>query len=774
MKFRKFPGYSFVVVSLGLALASPLSAITWDVTSGDGATVTSGSGSWNTTAGNAVWNNGSTNVVWSQTSGTVGTNTAVFAGSSGTHAISVETAIATTALTFSTSGYTLSAPSAQTLTISGTPVFTLGSGVSATIGSNLTVTTPSASALTIAGAGNLTISGSGARVTVSNNVLTLSSGGAINVGSGGTLSTNSQLVLGTSTTTSSLTVNDGTVSAGSVGTTSPQNIVLSNAASGTVSSTLTINSGTVTNLGVGRTSGESGLRYGSTTAGGTISGNVELNGGTLTVARVYEGNAGVVSNFNFNGGTLKVQTSAANAANFMTGLDNVAIKEGGAIIDTNSIATTIAQVLKHGGAAATDGGLDKRGAGNLILSGANEFTGAVTVSGGLLAVANNTALGTSAGGVTLATNTALSLANGVTVTGETVTISGGGGGATVGNFNGALEAAASASATWAGTVILNSSDARVGAANGGTLTLSGAIQGSGANQSINIGAGTGGTGTVIISASSGTNTYTGNTAITRGTLKIGANNSLPVGTVLDVDAANANETSTFDLNGFNQTVAGLQRTNTGGGAGGAVVTNSGASDKTITIDVAGSNSYSFGGTLSDGATHKLSLVKDCTGTQTLTSVSTYTGTTLVSEGTLLINGTLGNTDTAVSSGAYIGGDGVIGGSLALDAGAFLVFDPTDTLTVNGTSVTFGGFGITNLFGLTSSTANGIYTLIDGSADFGAFANVSNFGLENAYNLGGGKSAYFTAGSLNLVVVPEPSSLVLSALSLFIITRRRRG
>ena len=72
---------------------------------------------------------------------------------------------------------------------------------------------------------------------------------------------------------------------------------------------------------------------------------------------------------------------------------------------------------------------------------------------------------------------------------------------------------------------------------------------------------------------------------------------------------------------------------------------------------------------------------------------------------------------------------------------------------------FGGFGISDLFGLNGTVANGSYTLIDGSAAF-SFTNVSNFGLANAFGIGGGKSAYFKAGSLVVTVVPEPSTVGL--------------
>jgi len=72
---------------------------------------------------------------------------------------------------------------------------------------------------------------------------------------------------------------------------------------------------------------------------------------------------------------------------------------------------------------------------------------------------------------------------------------------------------------------------------------------------------------------------------------------------------------------------------------------------------------------------------------------------------------------------------------------------------------FGGFGISDLFGLNGTVANGSYTLIDGSAAF-SFTNVSNFGLANTFGIAGGKSAYFKAGSLVVTVVPEPSTVGL--------------
>jgi hypothetical protein len=114
-------------------------------------------------------------------------------------------------------------------------------------------------------------------------------------------------------------------------------------------------------------------------------------------------------------------------------------------------------------------------------------------------------------------------------------------------------------------------------------------------------------------------------------------------------------------------------------------------------------------------------------------------------------------------GAAIGGDGTLGGSLSLAAGAQFVFSLNGALTVDGGSVTFGDFGIDDLVGLDSTVANGAYTLIGGSA-FIDLSGLENLGEEKAFDLGNGKQAYFSTGSLVVNVVPEPSTYALLALA----------
>jgi autotransporter-associated beta strand protein len=347
---------------------------TWD---GDPLTAGAqdGGGVWNPT--NTNWISAGSNTIWNNA------NDAVFGASvDGSYAVSVALNPTAVSLAFNNSGYTLSATGAQTITVTNSSNTTNGAinlvaGKTATIGSGVTVTTAILNQNSaIAGAGTLIIENGGTVKnggTANTNVLNINST-TVEVRTGGSLLTapvaagngNAIFVNG------NLNVVGGTVSA--VGTLG----IGQSAAAGTTAGTLTITNGTVA------ATSTNGVRFGAA-SGTTPGGTLNLNGGTLTAAIIFKGAVGTTNAVvNLNGGTL--QASAASAT-FFQGLTRANVRNGGAIIDTNGRNITIGQALEHSNIAgdnATDGGLIKRGAGTLILNGANTYNGGTTVNTGTL------------------------------------------------------------------------------------------------------------------------------------------------------------------------------------------------------------------------------------------------------------------------------------------------------------------------------------------------------------------------------------------------------
>ncbi len=198
------------------------------------------------------------------------------------------------------------------------------------------------------------------------------------------------------------------------------------------------------------------------------------------------------------------------------------------------------------------------------------------------------------------------------------------------------------------------------------------------------------------------------------------------------------------------------------------------------------------GQFNSGDTVGAALVKTGAGTLNIEGSNTFTGATMINAGTVALIATANNIANSSSimvaedaildlsgitggftlaAGQTLGGNGTIIGDMIFASGSSFAFSLTETLTTTDT-ISFDSFGITDVEGLDSATIVGTYNLIAGNVDA---TNIANIGFENAYDLGDGKSAYFEIGSLNLVVVPEPSAfaLIMGASALLLIGRRRR-
>ncbi|MES2657042.1 MAG: autotransporter-associated beta strand repeat-containing protein [Verrucomicrobiota bacterium] len=136
-----------------------------------------------------------------------------------------------------------------------------------------------------------------------------------------------------------------------------------------------------------------------------------------------------------------------------------------------------------------------------------------------------------------------------------------------------------------GDITANSNAAFSGA--GASATVSGVISGTGGLTSTNSG----------VLTLSGTNTYTGNTTISAGTLKNGS-----ASTFTNKGSLTMNGTGTLDLNGFN---ASFKEFGSGSVAGNTI-TNSGASDATLALATVSFNN-TLAALVKDGTTNKLAL-----------------------------------------------------------------------------------------------------------------------------------------------------------------------
>jgi autotransporter-associated beta strand protein len=202
----------------------------------------------------------------------------------------------------------------------------------------------------------------------------------------------------------------------------------------------------------------------------------------------------------------------------------------------------------------------------------------------------------------------------------------------------------------------------------------------------------------------------------------------------------------------------------------------GSAQRTVTVAGSGSGNTIFNEIRSYDDNRDVAMTINTSGTGVVrfavgNANHDYRGPTTVTAGTLLVDGTVTVSNFSVGDNGILGGAGTIGGTVSFASGAKFFFDPASALTVTG-AVTFdNSFGVSSLIvDDWSLIGNDTYTLINSGSDF---SNISNWGVGNAATLDDGRQAYFKEGSLQLVVIPEPSTLILLGISLATLAAFRR-
>ncbi len=450
-----------------------------------------------------------------------------------------------------------------------------------------------------------------------------------------------------------------------------------------------------------------------------FNGGVQLTGGTLTV-----GNDSAL-------GTGTLAMSAGTTLSFLSGTNftltnNITVSGDPTFTPPSGTTQTISGVISDG---ASPGEVAMDGAGTLVLSGANTYSGGTTIASGTVQV-NNSDPGTSS---SIGTGT-------LTFDGGALQVQSGAGALTFNNnvtvdSTGGTFDTNGTTLTWTGT-ITDASPETPGNTPGSLTVLSS----------------TGG-GALVLDPTSGsnTNTYAGATILGDGTnavtLRGGEQNAFSANSSVTVNA-----NATLDLGGFAQTIGSL--------AGSGTVTNSGSGNVMLT---AGGNNASttFSGTINNG-NGTVALTKTGTGTLVLSGTNTYTGSTTVSAGALEVTGPLATTALTVESGAALQGNGAIAGSVTVDDGATLeplsLSGGPGTLTVGSLTLNAGStisyqLGTANVIGGATNdltTINGNLVLNGGTLDV---TNAGSFGGSGVYEILGYTGTLSGGGQLSIGTLP---------------------
>ena len=452
----------------------------------------------------------------------------------------------------------------------------------------------------------------------------------------------------------------------------------------------------------------------------------------------------------------------------------------------------------------SSGGLSKQDAGTWTLDGASTYTGATTVSGGMLNVTGSlTSAVTVANSATLSgtgsTTSTLALSNGSTIVGTT----------TGSSFS-------------ASTVTATSSVNIAGSDGSGTI-------GSHTIGVVRYGTGTGPTVANFSTTGYHSGASVANVGGAGGETQLTYTNAArtwnSASTTWDAMTTSAWQEGDFKY-GQGDAVT-FDDSGTGGGSARTVTLSSLVTPGSVTFNNA-TSTYTVSGS---GAVSGLSgVTKSGTGKVTLATANTYTGATTVNGGSLSITGSTsaGSAVTVSNAGTKLMGTGTVGGATAINSGAILApgnggvgkqtFGSTVTLNsgsifeweLGSTPIDTAGGGVrgttydaVNVAGTLSGSGAIFRVVLNGSQDFSdtfwnanhtwtdifktadAGSNVSFaslFGSVQYYNTTGGaltgipgtQGTFTVSGNtLTWTAVPEPTSALAGILLGAGLLRRRR-
>jgi filamentous hemagglutinin family protein len=722
----------------------------------------------------------------------------------------------------------------RTLTIAGTGNTTISGIIS-------NGSTSTASALTKSGAGTLTLSAANTyagATTLTAGIMQLGNNSALGTG---TLSLNGGTLQGDGTART-LTNTITHAAASTIAGTS--DLTLNGAFNNTTSLTLTNNNSGLTTIGGAVALSNSATNRTLTIAGTgntTISGIIS-NGSTSTASALTKSGAGTLT---LSAANTYAGLTTVSAGTLTAGLDN-ALFSGGLTVsgtgtyDIGSYSDTVGAVTvssTSGGISGTTGvlmgtsyalsnasgtatisailggaavALTKSGAGTAILSGDNTYSGTTTLSAGTLrATTSANALGAGAlslggGTLELANDTALNFGRNTTVTAATtiksdLLTSGAGVTHTLGTLS---QGTFALTGTAGNNVSSGTSGIDFGATNfTGNPTFTpgtnfnfgfGALTDGGSARTIT----KNGLGNIIFNAAAASwATAADVLTINLGSVLLAASNAFGTGTNTNVtvNSTTAGQTALLDLNGFNQSIGTL----TLGGASGTATSVSNVSTGAGTLTLGGNVTFTnTGNPLASTISGKLDLgsatrtftignssnatedviisaiisgsavglTKAGAGTLTLSGDNTYSGTTTLSAGTLRAT----TSANALGAGALSLG----GGTLELANDTALNFGRNTTVTAATTiksDLLTSGAGVTHTLGtlsqgtfaLTGTAGNNVSSGTSG-IDFGATNFTGNPTFTPGTNFNFGFGALTDGGSARTITKNGLGNIIFNA------------